>query len=526
MLEALERLRIVLGPRPLFFTAACLGLLLLLSRNEAGGAARWTGGISRLAGITGVASLAAYLATLTWYALDPHFYDYAEPSVVAIGWLFHAGQPVYHLPEAAERYSHIYGPLAFVLHGYALAALGPGLLVSKSTSAAAALIALALTFLAVRRHATRAGAIALTGLVALLLLGFKNFSYWTRPEPFQLLAVSASLVLATRGGVVLAAIGVGVASGVLWNLKITGPLYSLPILVLFAQRAGWRACSAAIAIGAATAALPFVLYDNVSLANYLHWFRLSARTGLLLSTLKQNLEWALYLCVPLFLSSFAGPAPASWRRAATALVSGIALLSVAAAKPGAGPYHLMAFLPVIAYLVAQRTGGAGAHLDRSVPRAALAFTAAAIVVALMEQATFLRTMNERRARDEAGDVERFARAHQGSIQMGYGTSESASLVRPILVFRDGAYAIDQPAVRELQLEGLEMPAATLDALAACRVAYWLIPKGEAPFGGRNGYAAVHLRPLYPDAFRARFLATHTRTASTDYYDVWQCTGSR
>ena len=100
--------------------------------------------------------------------------------------------------------------------------------------------------------------------------------------------------------------------------------------------------------------------------------------------------------------------------------------------------------------------------------------------------------------------------------------EAGSLVRPMLVFRSGAYLLDQPAVRELQLQGVGIPAATLDAVGACANEYWLIPRGEAPFSGRNGYAAVFLRPLYPDALRARFLAAYVKEASTDYYDVWRC----
>lgn len=536
MLETLERLRTVLGARPLFFTLAFLALLVIADRvRRPGTAARRTSVPAHVLGAAGAAALVVYVATVAWYAFDPHFYDYAEPSVVAIGWLFHAGQPVYHLADSPERYSHIYGPLAFMLHGYALGAFGPSLLVSKIASAAAALIGLTLTFAAVRPHATRARAIAITGLMALLLLAFKNFSFWTRPEPFQLLAVAASLVFATRARGAIAAVGAGVASGVLWNLKITGPLYSLPILVLLQQRAGWRACGAAVTVGAATAALPFVAFDNISLSSYIYWVRLSAKTGLLLSTLKQNLEWALYFCLPLLLAYFARTAPArrgpgggGWSRATAALVIAMTLLAVAAAKPGAGPYHLMAFLPTIAYLTVWQSAGFTdfTSADRSVPRAAIAFTAAAIVAATLEQATFFSTMNERRARDEAGDVERFARAHAGAIEMGYGTSEAASLIRPLLVFRGSTYLIDQPAVREFQLEDLEMPVATLDAIAACRIKYWLIPKGEAPFSGRNGYAAAFLRPLYPDAFRARFLATYTTSTSTDYYDVWQCAGGR
>ena len=71
-----------------------------------------------------------------------------------------------------------------------------------------------------------------------------------------------------------------------------------------------------------------------------------------------------------------------------------------------------------------------------------------------------------------------------------------------------------------------MPRATLDALAGCRAKYWLIPKGEAPFAGRNAYAAAFQRPIFPDGFRDAFRASHTRRGSTEHYDVWECTASR
>ena len=94
MLETLERLRIVVGARPLLFTLAFLALLLVAGRfTPPGPTARGNRVTTRAVGIAGVAALVLYVATLIWYALDPHFYDNAEPSVVAIGWLFHAGQP-------------------------------------------------------------------------------------------------------------------------------------------------------------------------------------------------------------------------------------------------------------------------------------------------------------------------------------------------------------------------------------------------------------------------------------------------
>jgi len=534
MFEALDRFRDLFGARPLFVAVAVLALLHVTGRpsDRAGryGRHQW-GGVTTFLALAGVASLALYAAILIWYTLDRHFFDYAEPSVVAISWLFRLGQPVYHVPASAERYSHIYGPLTFMLHGWILGAFGPGILVSKLLSAAAAAAGLVLTFMAARRHVSAPRAISLAGVAALLLLGFKNFSYWTRPEPFQTLAVAVSLAIAVAGRGMGAALAVGLASGVLWNLKITGPLYSLPILVMLERRSGWRACATAVAVGMITAALPFVLFENVSFANYLYWVRLSANTGLLLSTLKQNLEWAMYFGLPLLLAYFSGP-PRSiepmWVRSVAALGAGMVVLAIAAAKPGAGPYHFMPFLPVIVYLVAWGTKDVTSNTlaEPMVPRAAIAFIVAAITVAVAQQSIFIATMMERHTRDEAADIERFARAHQGVVEMGYGTTEALSLARPILVFRTGTYLIDQPAVREHQLEGLEMPRATLDALAGCRAKYWLIPKGEAPFAGRNAYAAVFQRPIFPDGFRDAFLASHTRSGRTEYYDVWECTASR
>lgn len=516
---------LLFGARPLFLTLAALALLTLIRAP----AATWNRTAARVLGATGVTGLATYGATMIWYATEPHFFDYAEPSVVAIGWLFHAGQPIYHLPDSAARYSHIYGPIAFMIHGYALAAFGPGILVSKGISAAAAAGALVCTFAALRRHSAAAWAAALCGLVAVAMMGFKNFSYWARPEPFQLLAVAAALLAAARGRGVVAAVGLGVASGVLWNLKITGPLYVLPILVLLHERNGWRAVTTACAVAAATAVLPFLLFTNVSLTNYLYWFKLSANTGLSLSTLRQNLEWTAYFALPVLLSYYAAPAPARhgerrWLALLLALAAGMTGVALAGAKPGAGPYHLMPFLPTIAYIVARHTSGFDplAPGDPWVPRAALAFAAAATAVAIAQQGMFLAAMSERRAHDEAGDIEQFARSHGGAIAMGYGESEAPSLARPLLVFRSNAYLIDQPAVREHQLAGVEVPRATIDALARCDATYWLVPKGEAPFSGQNVYAAVSRTSLYPDDLRRVFGETYARVGETRYFDVWEC----
>jgi hypothetical protein len=208
---------------------------------------------------------------------------------------------------------------------------------------------------------------------------------------------------------------------------------------------------------------------------------------------------------------------------------GLAVCGVvlAAAKPGAGPYHLIPLVPVVLYAVAYqlRDVPLSGVTDSTVSMAGVAFVMVALSIGIAQQAQFVSTMAERAARNEREDIERFVQEHRGIVEMGYGSTETASFVRPILVFRNNAYLLDQPAIREHQLAGLPFPTATISALRECRVTYWLIPKGEQPFSGRNAYDAVLLAPLFPDEFRRVFHETHTVTASTRHYDAWRCNSS-
>jgi hypothetical protein len=540
MLGALELFDLRFAGRPLLLFACLLGLLLVARRFRTSRSFRLTSpqapGILKFretfALVAAVAVLATYAIVAAWYASDPHFFDNAEPSVIAIGWLFHVGQPVYHLVDSAERYSHIYGPFAFIPHALVLAAFGPGIVTAKAMSAVAGIGSLALEYRALRLHDGLKRAVIFTGLCGLLLLLFRNYSFWTRPDPLELAALAASLWLANTGRNDVSAVATGLLSGVLWNVKFTGPLYSLPIFAMLHARTGWRGTLTAVGVALAVAGAPFVFLTNVSFANYLAWVRMSARTGLLLSTLRQNLEWAGFLSLPVLLSYYA-VAPAlrrsgsEWRIVLVALLVGILGVVVAAAKPGAGPYHLIPFIPIVVFVSARQSAGVSSPpSDPVVPIAALVFVVIASLVMLAQQAQFMTTMIERRSLDEVHDIETFATTHAGDVEMGYGSTESLSFERPVLVFRNSFYLIDQPAVREQQLQGLELPRATMDAIASCRVRYWLIPRGEEPFSARNGYAAVFLRPMFPEEFRNVFRATYRRVATTAYYDIWSCGETR
>jgi hypothetical protein len=494
----------------------------------------------RLAAAAGLCGIGIFVGIAMWYALAARsYYDFAEPTVACIAWLFERGQPIYHAIDAAERYSHIYGPLAFILPGWFLAIAGPGIVASKLAGVLAGIASVIVTFVALRVASVRvttSRALAGAGLFALLCLTFRNSSFWIRPDSFALLFASLTMlcsVLASRergGRGWLAAIGLGVSAGALVNLKFTGLLYALPALAVLGARVGGGALLGAMVTTLIVAAAPFVVYGNVSLDHYVAWIRESAGNGLLWSSLRHNLEWALFLAVPLIGSGDRGGG--SGRRgdrafdrdrnrergaAFVALLVGSAGVVIAASKPGAGPYHLLPFLPAVLYLA----------ITSATPLRPT-FIATTIIIATLQQVYFIgvmRTADDAGA-DAASDVAQFVDAKpERSIAMGYATAgERWTYVRPAIVFRTDRYPLDAPAVQEFEMSGLTMPDATIAALRRCDVEIWLIPKGSTPFTGPNKYPSMRMAPLFPEPFTRAFAEAyeHLPARDTRFFDVWQC----
>jgi len=525
MLDLLEAFRIHAGGRPLWLAFGLTALAWAALRRQPAAA---TGPrVAVFVSGVGVAALLAYAAIAAWYASSPAYFDAAEPTMPIVGWLFTLGQPLYHDAASAERYAHIYGPLAFIAHGLVLRLAGPSIEASKWLGAVAGLGSLAATFAACSATTSRQRALVLTGGCALAYLLFRNDTFWTRPDALLVLAAAAGLAAAARGGALLGAIGVGVAAGVLANLKITGPLYALPIAVLLATRRGWRPVCGAAVVAVLIAGLPF-LWPNVSLTGYLAWMRLSAHNGLMLSSLRQNIEWSAFLLLPIVIARFGAspgrtPDRASWLYLA-ALAVAVAGVDVAASKPGAGIYHLLPFVPIAGYAIAAALADRDPlAADPLAAPAAIAWLVTAVLVALSQQASFIRIVAADPAAETRADLRAFLDAHPGAVvQMAYSGYDRPTFVRPELTFRSGLYLIDAPAVQEHQLSGLPVPAATTDAIRACRADVWLVPRGTEPFAGSSRYPAMDLAPLFPDAFRQAFRDAYARDGATRFFDVWRC----
>ena len=526
----MEAFRIHLAGHPLLLTLVLLSALgiarLVLRRLGVRDLSNTLAGAGLL--FVSVLALVAYVALVIFYATDPHYFDAAEPTMTAVGWLFHIGQPIYHAVDSAERYSHIYGPMAFIAHGVALGVFGPSIEVSKWVGGSLALVSLGLTFIALKTQTTVLRAVVITGVFALLMLGFRNYSFWTRAEPLLIFCVSAGLVAAVQGKGRLSGVLLGVFAGLLWNLKATGLIYSLPLFVILFRRLGWRTTFMSALMAVIVAVLPFIALSNASFDGYVTWFRLSAANGLVWVLFTRNLEWAAYFLVPVVLALLLKQ-PVVKDAAIVTLVTlaAGAVVVIAGSKPGAGPYHLLPLLPVIGFMVASLLGRqVSLNPPAPVQLTLASFVAVAAAIAFVQQAQFVTTMQGRGALHEIRDIETFVSQHPGVVEMGYGVHDPWTFERPVLVFRNNAYLLDAPAVGEHQLAGVTVPPATFDALRMCRVNYWLIPKGEAPFSALNMYPGVFPATVFPDEFRQVFLQTHTKIATTDYFDAWQCHGTR
>lgn len=470
--------------------------------------------------------LGVYLALVCWYLAQEQYADPAEPTIAAVAWLFRIGQPIYHAVDSPERYSHIYGPMAFIIPSWSLAVFGAGIRSSKIPGAVAAVAALAVVFTLVYRVAGRRQALFLTGVLAGLCLMFQNYTFWIRPDSIQFLSAAVALfaVVATTGAVIPGLL-LGAATGLLIGLKITGGLYAVPAFALLLARRRCRPILVAVVVACVVAAAPFALDGQVSFSNYMRWIRISAANGIELRALRVNVEWALFLLLPLL--SLGRTSPGSEQRALGWGLAGSMLIAVcAASKPGAGPYHLIPFLPVVMYVTALALHEHAASRREGSTHAAgvAAFIGSMAIVAFLQTSYFVWTASRTPGTPVVQDITRFAELHPtASIQMGYSdVNEALTFVRPVLVFRQGSYLLDAPAIQEFQMSGVELPSGTIRAIEDCRIDIWLIASGGEPFSIRNRYPVTGLAPLFDPQFRLAFLRTYRRESSTQFFDVWVC----
>lgn len=494
----------------------------------------------RLAGIVLAATLLLIFPLIgIWYLRTDGFAGEVEPIVSSLAWLVQGGHPLYTAFDAAERYSVLYGPAVFLTNGLFLKLLGPTLASAKVASLLGGIGSLLFLYGAVSRERRDAVALGATTLATLYFWTQGFAVYLVRPDALLLFAVGLGLFGAVRLRRWLALATVAAAVGFAINLKVHGGLYFVPVLGLVWRRFGWRDTIVTSLGAVAVVGAPFLFHDQISLRNYLGWLRNAVSHGLELSTLDQTLRYAVFLLLPPLGLLLAVPGRYRlWSRFGldvALLLPVYGLILVLAAKPGAGPVHLLPLVPTTVFLFAEilrasLEQAAFAPLERTV-RGSRQWLRP-VLVATVATALLAGSVNIYRAvryvdyeinqtPHLAEDVQEIMREYPDlTISMACGgerLSFQATWLRPLLVFADNPVLIDPISVMDSSLSGRQISQRTYQALTDGKIAVWLVPRRQIPFAKRNWYSP-HL-PLFSERFQEHFMACYTPRAHSRYFDL-------
>jgi hypothetical protein len=489
-------------------------------------------------GLLGVAVL-GHVVFAVAYLASPNFTDHIEPNTAVVAWLYANGGQVYHPLDAAERYSFLYGPLAYMATGLVYQLFGASTLTAKLAGAICLALTMGTLVLVTRRRFPDRWypCLIALGYFSLLALFFKNHSFWSKPDPFMIAAASFGLLACLMDNKRRAWLILGVSLGLAVNAKVTGAIYFLPFLAWMYERDGFRPLFISGATALLVAALPFLSPASVSLPNYVTWLRSAGGHGLSLDLFLQNSFFIVFACLPvittLIWQSCSKAVPnwaASHKIVTVASLVGMLLILLAASKPGSGPHHFLPFLPALAFLAASavveiKSGKSNSVLGGYIFWAPLsAMLIAASVKAALALYYGLRVVGSQVAAEELlEEFDAVEASYPGrNIYMGYGDGSryTYTFLRNHLVYAGHPYLIDSSALMDFQFSGIEIPQATIDSMISDSSSVWLIPEGQEPFTIPNWYYRDHGGLLFNNEFRNAFNSTFRKHSSTTHYDIY------
>jgi hypothetical protein len=500
----------------------------------------WQRGPGWLA-VTGGVLTAGYLVTTISYFTTPGYVDHIEPTVSSVSWYAVTGKPVYTELNSDNCYNGAYGPDLYLLNGLFLKVLGPSIGASKCAGILAAMVSVAAVGLALRSVAPARTTWVLLGVFVCLLGLFGAYSFWVRPDPILLACVAVSLLAAMKYPAA-ATVVLGGAAGISLNLKLHSAAYFLPLAVLTFQRKRWRGLLTAGTIGAAVFCMPFML-PNISLRNYLMTLREAGAHGLSGVELTNCASYTVSGCVCLLALAFCAFRGVGWSSrqlgkdygaCIVALIGGMALVCVPASKHGAGPHHLIPFLPLIlvgARIVISRSDTTLAELGafRQIWLTLLLSWVACDYLSgaqrmRLEWKPGIRPCQRAQGADLERVIERYGSRYVLLCGAGGDADYSATLFRPLLVFAGFPIGPEPGALMDRKRGGTPLP--TLKQFLAQlrrgsqsgKPVMWLIPRGAKPFSLHTAYPPQDR--LFPPQFQEDFEKAFTRTAASVAFDLY------
>jgi hypothetical protein len=469
----------------------------------------------RLAIFAGIGSATlALLFECYQYLQSGSYLDHIEGNVIINGWQYLHGAPLYETQDGAPRAATCYGPLAYLVDIPVLWLFGSTVAVSKLTPMLALLGTMVMMSVYFIRNRTWDEAVHSIFFLFAALLLFSPMSFWVRPDPIETLLLAAAVVSTPSRR---RSLWVGVCLGLAVNMKVHAFFYFLPILADMWWIGGTRAILAAGAWSAATFCLPF-LAPAISVHDYVT--ELAEQIGGRAQTSAQ-LPWTM-ISVALLLLPLAVPLalhrqPPRTILYASATVATVVLLIYPATFPGAGAYHFLPLVPVLADL-----------RHRLLPKGIDA-EATILVILLVAWLPMQHTLQALQAQRGSGLVaeEALALARKSGaqpVQVGYGDNrpsyQLSQLSKTVLSLNSYPALLDAQVLMELRQIDIDGSARWIPYLEDCRIREWLLPRREQPFAIVSYF--YDEKAVFSEQFRRAFLDNYKLVETGEYFDVWRC----
>ena len=478
--------------------------------------------------LVGLACNVVYLFLAVYYAGTAGFLDHFEPSVAEGGLRVLYGIPVFHPPDAAERYCSIYGPNIYLIQAL-FTTLHPSVIMgSKMAGPVFVVLFLALSISLLWKKRGAAIAMILSGYMVLSALTLLHVAYWNRPDPALLVALALALWAFELRPHARANIWLGFSAALLFNSKIHTVLPLLPLLGVMAYERRWKLLANAGFVALFLVLLPFCFPKVFSLPDFLYRLNAARSHGLSFDMFFVTLQRISLLSVPLLLVClfFRPPSDPEEKTKQTLflilLAATFCLTLVFASKPGAGTHHFLIYLPVFAYWMAWRTSSSFRwnHLAWIFVLLMGLWTLRVGLRAGATQKILVDSM--RKLNPEALQDLRSIRDSYPNVSMQMAVvdepADVLSWLRPELRRPSSVSFFDSSAMMDMDLAGEEMPAATLELIRKQKIGIWLAPKGAQPFSLHTKYRSH--RDIFPDSFRQAFSENYTLMSSTKYFDLY------
>ncbi|MGD9781916.1 MAG: ArnT family glycosyltransferase [Kiritimatiellia bacterium] len=494
------------------------------------------GGLVLMAG----AVIFLYVSMGWTYARSLVFWDHVEPHVASISWYFWLGKEVY--PALSECYGLSYGPFLYIINGLVEALCGPSVFSAKLGGVLAGCGSVLAVFLLVRRTHKTSVALLAASLFVSMQLHFSHVAFWNRPDPFLVFFVSIAGLAATfpSWGT---ALGMGIAAGICFNLKIHALLYFLPIFAFAWRTLSVRQMAAAVGIGCAFGIAPFFMFGNISYGHFIAPIKWAAFQGFAPGTIAAILKWSFLAAMPVGLVAVLAylQNPDRVRQAfdrgkwpLAALILAWIVMAIPASKIGSGAFHYMPFLPAVALIAADlfRDGTDVRFRHSHGGFLIYACLASWIVCSSLSAGFRLRAIKWRlessslanavaseiqSVLDRYGDTHVVLMGQAGGP--GAGGQYRLTFLSPLLVFNGMPIGLEASTLMERKTAGMPTPPVrSIGQSPEGKPVLWMIPKGDEPFSLTTWYPPFD--NLYDDRFRQDFLSLYGVSSETPHFDLY------